>query len=371
MNNLIEQLESRNPYPESVFVPVPQTLINTVNNYIAQCGHTPDGFYGSLFRDVWNNFISELKKIITENSDWKEGFRKSYEALASWSENEPLPAEKVIALIEEQSILPTQGLQLSFEQWRSVAFKAYQENKGRQSETDIITNVAHALYQLLSSLTPSKPVINAGEVFELLYNDLELFPPVIRMDEQEEAQAIARHRRWVKNIAEKVASSFEPPSKPKGLQWVRASGALPDPESEVYLKGCRTDKGKLKKIAGSSGREYVCLIYKDMFDEWKILTQWIVGHEELENIFWLDETNSPSPTSTALQELDQISDEDALAVAEIFGSMPNISDESKIAQVKQLLVGNAMYTKQTNIPAIKWYHAFEYLKQRSYKIYNP
>lgn len=67
-----------------------------------------------------------------------------------------------------------------------------------------------------------------------------------------------------------------------------------------------------------------------------------------------------------LKSLDDITDEDALKVAEILGGTGSISDEAKIHQVKEVLKGR--FNKVTNIPGIAWCRLFEYLKKNGYKI---
>lgn len=48
-------------------------------------------------------------------------------------------------------------------------------------------------------------------------------------------------------------------------------------------------------------------------------------------------------------------------LAKILGGADHISQESQIAQIKELL--NGIYTKQTNLPGIKWMRVGKYLAE--------
>lgn len=67
-----------------------------------------------------------------------------------------------------------------------------------------------------------------------------------------------------------------------------------------------------------------------------------------------------------MKKITELTDIDALAVANIFGS--HLSDESKICECKELLTTNRLYNLQTNISGIKWYRAFKYLEAQGYQI---
>jgi hypothetical protein len=317
MKSILEQLESRNPFGD---------------------GH---------FNEGYQECLSNVKKILSENNgDWKEGFRKSYEALASWSENEPLPAEKVIALIEEQSILPAQGLQL--EQIEKIAegyHKSCTYYHGKLSFKEYALTPKGK--QLLSSIEPSKPEPPVSEegnwsfgklitVNMLMYDKGAAWFPEFPEDVLEQLKAdsfwpnsvpiivfknMLRHLGigfaeaekaiWVtyeilekkkpakrlytksdlwecKEALAKYLSRLkelmtEPPSKPKGLQWVNFNEKEPPLKSHFIMKNG------------------IDLPNSDAYRTMLFSPHEIDFHKSTNKV-WLSETNSPSTTSTALQE---------------------------------------------------------------------
>ncbi len=70
--------------------------------------------------------------------------------------------------------------------------------------------------------------------------------------------------------------------------------------------------------------------------------------------------------SITQQNLEQISDQDALKVAELLGGASHFTKESQIAQVKELLVKR--YNGVTNISGYSWYKAWKYLESQNYQI---
>jgi len=67
-----------------------------------------------------------------------------------------------------------------------------------------------------------------------------------------------------------------------------------------------------------------------------------------------------------MQNLDEISDTEAIVAANILGGADHITNESKIHQFKELMKGR--FNKQTNIPGQRWYRVFKYLERQGYKI---
>lgn len=65
-------------------------------------------------------------------------------------------------------------------------------------------------------------------------------------------------------------------------------------------------------------------------------------------------------------ELEEISDQDALKVAELLGGASHLSKESQISQVKKLL--KQRHNAVTNITGMSWYKAWKYLESNGYKI---
>lgn len=69
-----------------------------------------------------------------------------------------------------------------------------------------------------------------------------------------------------------------------------------------------------------------------------------------------------------MRPIKELTDADALKVAELISGWPVMSDESKIHQVKDLIATNKLYNNQTNIPGMKWYRIFKYLESAGYII---
>lgn len=97
------------------------------------------------------------------------------------------------------------------------------------------------------------------------------------------------------------------------------------------------------------------------------------------NILWIEPKPSHSSTiiswlgrpdwiKPVLSSLSDITDEHALEVAKVFGGIDHLSDESKIAQVKELICTNQLYTKQTNITGSRWLYVFQHLIKKGYAV---
>lgn len=69
-----------------------------------------------------------------------------------------------------------------------------------------------------------------------------------------------------------------------------------------------------------------------------------------------------------MKQLSQITDKDALEVANLLGGASHLSEQGRIFQCKEIIATNKLYNTQTNIPGIGWYRAFAYLKSQGYKI---
>lgn len=72
INDLINKISKLNPYPEAVFTEPTKKEYELMKKIFKKYGLIPDRFFGSLGRDVWNNCIDELKKIV-ENEDEYNG----------------------------------------------------------------------------------------------------------------------------------------------------------------------------------------------------------------------------------------------------------------------------------------------------------
>lgn len=62
-----------------------------------------------------------------------------------------------------------------------------------------------------------------------------------------------------------------------------------------------------------------------------------------------------------MRSICDITNVECIELAKIIGGADHISQESQIAQIKELL--NGIYTKQTNLPGIKWMRAGKYLNE--------
>lgn len=69
-----------------------------------------------------------------------------------------------------------------------------------------------------------------------------------------------------------------------------------------------------------------------------------------------------------LTKIEDISDDDAIEVFNIIGISNHLSNESKAIQCKELFATNRFYNQQTNIPAIGYLRAFQYLQSKGYAL---
>ncbi len=65
--------------------------------------------------------------------------------------------------------------------------------------------------------------------------------------------------------------------------------------------------------------------------------------------------------SLNLRKIEDITDNEALEVGKILPGASHLSNESIIAQVRDLLSSPNIYTKVTNIAGMSWNHLFQYL----------
>jgi len=67
---IIEMLD--NPYPESVFLPIPKETMNDVLKLIRDNGYSTDSLYGNWGRQVWENCRQKVIKVIDELTQGQE-----------------------------------------------------------------------------------------------------------------------------------------------------------------------------------------------------------------------------------------------------------------------------------------------------------
>lgn len=71
-----------------------------------------------------------------------------------------------------------------------------------------------------------------------------------------------------------------------------------------------------------------------------------------------------------MKKITELTDADALEVANIIGGANHLSEDSRIYQMKDLLTTNRLYNAQTNIFGISWFKAFKYLESKGYQIWE-
>ena len=65
----LEELSSRNPYPDDVFLDKTKDEWIKFHKLLKEAGLSSEGFMGSFGRMVWNNCIVEYQRIIRERAD--------------------------------------------------------------------------------------------------------------------------------------------------------------------------------------------------------------------------------------------------------------------------------------------------------------
>lgn len=60
---IIDQLSKSNPYPPDVFLPRSKEEMKAVSDLIAKAGYSPDGIFGQVSREAWNNAVEKLKEL--------------------------------------------------------------------------------------------------------------------------------------------------------------------------------------------------------------------------------------------------------------------------------------------------------------------
>lgn len=76
----------------------------------------------------------------------------------------------------------------------------------------------------------------------------------------------------------------------------------------------------------------------------------------------------PIDVKLLLIPLQDITDEHTIEVGKVIGNVAHLSDDSIIHQVKEIICTNRIYNMQTNVPAIRWMYAFQYLIQKGYAV---
>lgn len=60
---ILLELEHYNPYPESVFTPIPKRELRSMIKLLKDNGYSPDCLYGNWGRNVWNNCVLKAKEL--------------------------------------------------------------------------------------------------------------------------------------------------------------------------------------------------------------------------------------------------------------------------------------------------------------------
>jgi len=61
---ILNEVKELNPYPESVFIPIPDDKIKEIVQFLTANGYSTDALYGNWGREVWNNCIGKLSELI-------------------------------------------------------------------------------------------------------------------------------------------------------------------------------------------------------------------------------------------------------------------------------------------------------------------
>lgn len=115
------------------------------------------------------------------------------------------------------------------------------------------------------------------------------------------------------------------------MKWIKASeGLQKDPTKEVYLKGCRSYFGCLVSET-VSGRDCVSL-YERSFGELKQVSSWIVGHEDLQYVKWLDESEPPAPAGEWKEAQDWTNE-----FADLYAVIQSVEDKVVVGKINKLM----------------------------------
>jgi hypothetical protein len=66
--DIITELEKENPYPETVFLPMSESDITEVAEYLKKGGYSIDSLAGNTMRRSWNLCVGRLRELIKERS---------------------------------------------------------------------------------------------------------------------------------------------------------------------------------------------------------------------------------------------------------------------------------------------------------------
>lgn len=63
-NNITIELEQCNPYPESVFTPIPDKELKKIIKLLKDNGYSTDCLYGNWGRTIWGNCVNKFREIL-------------------------------------------------------------------------------------------------------------------------------------------------------------------------------------------------------------------------------------------------------------------------------------------------------------------
>lgn len=69
---LVTKLKKLNPYPDTVFTEPTKEEYELMKKILIENGLTPDKFFGSFGRLVWNNCVNVLNEMLEEEIDEEE-----------------------------------------------------------------------------------------------------------------------------------------------------------------------------------------------------------------------------------------------------------------------------------------------------------
>ena len=83
---LLKDLEEFNPYPESVFIPVPDEKMEFAARTLKDLNLSPDAIFGHWGRQVWNNCVEKAEEILSELIEKESEVRTAEEYMEDHSQ---------------------------------------------------------------------------------------------------------------------------------------------------------------------------------------------------------------------------------------------------------------------------------------------
>ena len=81
---VLKELKEFNPYPESVFIPVPDEKMEFAARTLKDLNLSPDAIFGHWGRQVWNNCVEKAEEILSELTEKESEVRTEEEILEKY-----------------------------------------------------------------------------------------------------------------------------------------------------------------------------------------------------------------------------------------------------------------------------------------------